>query len=148
MRVMAFVTGPLIPLARRGTRWTGMAASCDWYKTIVEGMAGGAVGNDTGYRPPDSLNLWPAILGNGVGPRVEVVHQVENQWSCDVTQGGGGCCSSMRMGEMKLIIGGPGMVAFSASFSPTRPVPCMQSMRRQHIETTQSVTNSRYHFTN
>ena len=26
-----------------GTRWSGIAASADWYKTIVEGMAGGAV---------------------------------------------------------------------------------------------------------
>ena len=71
-------------------------------------MAGGQLPTNTGYRPPDALNLWPAILDGGAGPRTEVVHQVENQWSCDVTQSGGGCCSSMRIGEMKLIIGGPG----------------------------------------
>lgn len=47
-------------------------------------------------------------LDGSAGPRTEVVHQVENQYSCDITQSGGGCCSSMRMGEMKLIIGGPG----------------------------------------
>ena len=30
VRVMSFVSGPLIPERRRGTRWTGMAASADW----------------------------------------------------------------------------------------------------------------------
>ena len=35
VRVMAFISGPQIPPGRRGTRWTGMAASADWYKTIV-----------------------------------------------------------------------------------------------------------------
>ena len=60
----------------------------------------------TGFRDPDALDLWDAILKDSPGPRTEVVHQVENQWSCDVTQAGGGCVSSMRMGEMKLIIGG------------------------------------------
>eukprot|EP00935_MAST-01C_sp_MAST-1C-sp1_P000894 g894.t1 len=47
-------------------------------------------------------------MDGSAGPRTEVVHQVENQWSCDVTQAGGGCASAIRMGEMKLIIGGPG----------------------------------------
>lgn len=108
VRVMSFVSGPLIPAARRGTRWTGMAASADWYATITEGIAGGTLPANTGYRPPDALNVWGAILDGSPGPRTEVVHQVENQWICDVTQGGGGCCSSIRMGEMKLIIGGPG----------------------------------------
>eukprot|EP00756_Hemistasia_phaeocysticola_P045614 Hpha_TRINITY_DN19361_c0_g1::TRINITY_DN19361_c0_g1_i1::g.81248::m.81248/K12375/ARSI_J; arylsulfatase I/J len=108
VRVLGLVSGPLIPTARRGARWSGMAASADWYKTIVEGMAGGVVPAVTGTRPADALNLWPAILGGDAGPRTEVVHQVQNEYICDVTQGGGGCCSSMRMGEMKLIIGGPG----------------------------------------
>jgi len=108
VRVMGFVSGPLIPPARRGTRWSGMAASADWYKTIVEGIAGGTVPASTGYRPPDSLNLWPAIVAGEEGPREEVVHQVQNPYICDITQNKGGCCSSMRMGEMKLIIGGPG----------------------------------------
>ena len=36
VRVMSFVSGPLVPPARRGMRWSGMAASADWYKTITE----------------------------------------------------------------------------------------------------------------
>ena len=54
------------------------------------------------------------------GPRTEVVHQVQNQWICDTTQGGGGCASSIRMGEMKLIIGGPG-----DSRTIEKPEPCV-----------------------
>jgi hypothetical protein len=63
------------------------------YKTIVEGIAGGAVpANTGGLRPPDALNLWPSIMDGSDGPRTEVVHQVENGYSCDTTQPGGGCC--------------------------------------------------------
>ena len=58
VRVMSFISGPLIPPARRGTRWTGMAASADWYKIIVEGIAEGQVPSPSGTRPPDALNLW------------------------------------------------------------------------------------------
>lgn len=108
VRVMSFISGPLVPVARRGKRWTGMAASADWYRTIVEGVAAGNVPDTTGPRPPDALNLWPSILDGSAGPRTEVVHQVQNQYICDTTQAQGGCCSSMRMGEMKLIVGGPG----------------------------------------
>jgi hypothetical protein len=67
VRVMAFIAGPRIPPGRRGTRWTGMAASADWYKTIVEGIAHGTVPAESGTRPPDALNLWPAILGGCAG---------------------------------------------------------------------------------
>ena len=123
VRVAAFISGPLIPAARRGTRWAGMAASADWYATIVEGFAGGLVPPHTGTREPDALNLWPAILSGGASPRTEVVHQVENQWSCDVTQPGGGCCSSIRMGEMKLIVGGPGDSRTVEIPEPCTPVP-------------------------
>ena len=37
----------------------------------------------TGYRPPDALDLWAAILSDSPGPRQEVVHQVRaamGQW--------------------------------------------------------------------
>ena len=74
VRVMSFVSGPMIPPARQGTRWSGMAASADWYRTITEGIAGGTLPKNTGYRPPDALNLWPAIMDGSAGPRTEVVH--------------------------------------------------------------------------
>ena len=40
---MSFISGPAVPPARRGTRWTGLAHSSDWYHTVVEGLAGGKV---------------------------------------------------------------------------------------------------------
>ena len=67
VRVTSFMSGPVVPAHRRGTEWHGMAASADWYKTLVEGVAGGKVPEDTGPRPPDSVNLWPAIANNGKG---------------------------------------------------------------------------------
>lgn len=127
---MAFVTGPMIPPPRRGTRWSGLAASADWYFTIPLGIAGGTVPKETGFRPPDALDLWSSILDGSAGPRMEVVHQVENEFSCDTTQSGGGCCSSMRMGEMKLIVGGPGdsrTLQLPERCVPSKqgqPVPC------------------------
>jgi hypothetical protein len=70
VRVMSFVSGPLIPPDRRGTRWAGMAASADWYATITTGIAGGPLpGAATGYRPPDALNLWRAAAASPRGVR-------------------------------------------------------------------------------
>ena len=68
VRVMSFISGPMIPADRRGTRWAGMAASADWYATIPVGIAGGPpLPADTGYRPPDALNLWSSILDGSAG---------------------------------------------------------------------------------
>ena len=63
VRVACFISSPLIPEARRGTVWTGMAHSSDWYRTVFEGMAGGTLPTDsngtaTGPRAPDGFNLW------------------------------------------------------------------------------------------
>ena len=107
VRVTAFIAGPLVPPARRGGEWWGMAASADWYHTLVEGIAGSKVPRDTGPRPPDGFDLWDSILSGEAGPRKEVVHQVHNQYICDKTHGAS-CSSSIRMGEMKLIVGDPG----------------------------------------
>ena len=106
VRVTAFVSGALVPAERRGTEWWGMAASADWYHTLTEGLAGSTVPAHTGPRPPDGFNLWPDILSGRDGPRAEVVHQVHNQYCCDRTFDT--CSSSIRMGEMKLIVGNSG----------------------------------------
>jgi hypothetical protein len=48
--------------------------------TLVEGLAGGHVDRlNSGPRPPDGFNLWPALMSGGPSPRTEVVHQVSNQ---------------------------------------------------------------------
>ena len=76
---MCFVTSPLLPPARRGTVWNGIAHSSDWYTTLVQGVAGGNIPNNTGPRDPDGVNLWPALVEGTTSPRTEVVHQVQNQ---------------------------------------------------------------------
>lgn len=114
VRVTSFISGPgaRIPSNRRGAEWGGLAASADWYHTLVEGFAGGSVPEDTcapGYacRQSDGFNLWPAILAGAPGPRREVVHQVNNQYICDTTHGAS-CSAAIRVDDMKLIIGNPG----------------------------------------
>lgn len=96
VRVACFISSPLIPEARQGTVWTGMAHSSDWYLTVFVGMAGGALPSNqssTGPRPPDGFNLWPALLSGGASPRNEVVHQVDNSHfsanngACDIIDG-------------------------------------------------------------
>ena len=78
VRVVAFVSGGLLPPARRGTAFAGLAHSSDWYATFVVGVAGGTLPAHTGVVPPDSVDLWPALLHGTPSPRRSVVHQVEN----------------------------------------------------------------------
>jgi len=75
VRVVAWLASPLLPAAVRGTQFSGMAHSSDWYVTLVEGLAGGSVAS-TGPRASDGLNLWPAMVSGGPSPRREVVHMV------------------------------------------------------------------------
>lgn len=101
VNVVAFVAGPLIPPARRGTTYPGLAHSADWYATFVEGVAGGTIPNYTGPVPHDSLNLWDAIKSGGPSPRTQIIHQVSNSYFTEGVQ-------AIQIGEMKLILGKPG----------------------------------------
>jgi arylsulfatase A-like enzyme len=78
LRVVGWVSGPLVPAARHGAKWGGLAHSSDWYASLVEGVAGGTLPAHTGPRAPDIHNLWPALLSGGASPRTEVAHQVVN----------------------------------------------------------------------
>jgi hypothetical protein len=102
LRIEAFVVSPLIPQSRWGTQWSGLSHSADWYATIVEGIAGGSV-SDTGPRPPDSHNLWPALMGSNLtSPRTEVIHRVTNQYFNRSLGDAAG--QAIRVGEWKLIL--------------------------------------------
>jgi len=113
VRGMAFVSSPLIPAPQRGTKLEGLGHLADWYRTVVEGIAGGQVPANTGPIPPDSFNLWPAIIGGTPSPRTEVVHmptsnQYVNTSDCGTKGPGHGCAPSIRVGKYKLIMSWPG----------------------------------------
>eukprot|EP00054_Salpingoeca_dolichothecata_P029366 m.230586 g.230586 ORF g.230586 m.230586 type:complete len:144 (+) comp26457_c0_seq7:1261-1692(+) len=91
----------MLPAERRGKTYYGMAHCADWYRTIVEGLGGGQVPNNTGPVPDDSFNLWPALMNNGTSPRTEVINQVANKYFNEN-------CTSIRQGNFKLILGSPG----------------------------------------
>ena len=81
MRTEAFLWSPLLPAARRGTKWDGIMHISDWWATYLA-AAGATPPADTGPRAPDAKNLWPAILSGGQSPRTEVVHMVHNEQYC------------------------------------------------------------------
>eukprot|EP00040_Diaphanoeca_grandis_P004497 m.29078 g.29078 ORF g.29078 m.29078 type:complete len:692 (+) comp16037_c0_seq1:36-2111(+) len=79
VRGNSFVSGGLVPAARRGTRWSGMAHAADWYTTIAA-MASADTTN-SGPLPPDGVNLFEAIMTNATSPRTEVVIQIRSNSS-------------------------------------------------------------------
>ena len=78
-RVEAFMYSELFPSERRGSNYTGMMHSSDWYATFVEGVAGGAIPPETGPRKPDSHNVWDAVFHDQESPRTEIIHLVSNR---------------------------------------------------------------------
>ena len=101
VRVTAFVSGGALPSERRGSTWSGLSHASDWYRTLVEGVAGATVPPDTGPTPVDGFNIFPSLISGSASPRSEVIHQVNNSYFDEN-------CSSIRQGEMKLIRGNPG----------------------------------------
>mmetsp|Transcript_3291 Transcript_3291/g.8099 ORF Transcript_3291/g.8099 Transcript_3291/m.8099 type:complete len:638 (+) Transcript_3291:166-2079(+) len=75
-RVVAFVSGGIIPQPLRGTRRQGLMHVCDWYATL--GFLAGYAPVDpkaaaAKLPPVDSINLWPWIVGDAKqSPRTEV----------------------------------------------------------------------------
>merc|ERR1712232_480797 len=104
LRAEAFVYSELLPNKVRGTKFTGLAHTSDWYNTLIEGVAGLTLPSKTGPRAPDGKNLWPALTSGSESPRQEVILQVENEYS----QGHGNPASVIRVGDYKLIMNDPG----------------------------------------
>ena len=76
VRVNAFVTGGLVPAARRGQVEEGFAASEDWFRTLA-GLAGvdpeDAKAAAAGLPPVEGYDLWPLLSGaNATSPRTEL----------------------------------------------------------------------------
>ena len=76
VRVNAFVTGGLVPAARRGAVEHGFAASEDWFRTFA-GLAGVDPTDEkaaaAGLPPVEGYDLWPLLSGaNATSPRTEL----------------------------------------------------------------------------
>ena len=97
VRVVAFISGGIIPPVRRGAVFSGLSHSSDWYATLVEGVAGGKIPAHTGPMPPDSINIWDAVIsGDQPSPRTEVIHQVKNEYFSEKTV-------ALQVGDLKFI---------------------------------------------
>ena len=103
VRGECFVFSELLPPARRGTQWNGLAHASDWYTTIILGILGlpGSVLNGTGPVAVDGVDLWPALTLGGESPRAEVIVQAALPSVYNTT-------TAIRLGALKLIVGQPG----------------------------------------
>ena len=93
--------------------FTGLMHHADWVATIVEGAAGGKLLPD-GSPPPDSLNMWPTLMDKSAvsgGPRKDVVMNIDptNQGQVANDPGGWSGYAAIRVGDMKLVLGWPGV---------------------------------------
>eukprot|EP01062_Namystynia_karyoxenos_P047941 TRINITY_DN36369_c0_g1_i2.p1 TRINITY_DN36369_c0_g1~~TRINITY_DN36369_c0_g1_i2.p1 ORF type:complete len:554 (+),score=74.15 TRINITY_DN36369_c0_g1_i2:77-1738(+) len=103
VRTSTIVSGPWLPVAARGRRLKGIAHICDWYATLVSGIAGGDAADPGGVAPSDSLDLWPWISGTtSESPRTEVVldHSRFPHWSGLVAYRWG----ALRQGDWKIFV--------------------------------------------
>ncbi len=103
-RVVAFLSGPALPLNVRGTTYSGMMHAADWYRTLISGVGGFEVPEDTGITPLDSVNQWDALTQrNTTYPRTEIIHAVTNKYF-NKSLGNIGV-QAARFGDYKLITG-------------------------------------------
>lgn len=94
---MAFISGGLVPADRRNSSWGGLCSQVDLYATLgnLAGVPEGSFKN-SGPVPPDSIDIWPALLSGGASPRTELVHNINGNWS-----------GGLRIGAWKLLWGSP-----------------------------------------
>ena len=57
IRVVGFVTSPLLSTKVIGTEYKGLMGLADWFPTMVEGIAGGSVDG----LELDGVNMWDSI---------------------------------------------------------------------------------------
>lgn len=95
-RVPAFISGKGV--IKADNRFDGLMHAVDWFPTIVE--AAGLKYEDTKM---DGVSLWKSITKSSPSPRHELVYNLDNK---TVPAEGH---AAIRVGDMKLIIGIPGM---------------------------------------
>ena len=90
-------------LPRTGYEYHGLMHVSDWLPTLLN-LAGGNASAVSGL---DGHDVWPALASNATSPRTELLHNI------DTFNGGGRDTSgfgnaAIRVGPLKLIVGGPG----------------------------------------
>lgn len=107
IRVNAFVTGGMVPEARRGAKLDGYATGWDWYATYA--ALAGVDPTDhkaaaAGLPAHDSINLWPWLSGaQQASPRTEVV--VGETTSLTPNGDGQTVIGGVISGRYKLLVG-------------------------------------------
>jgi arylsulfatase B len=76
VRVVGFLSGGLVPPARRGGKWDGIMHTSDWYITMLAAARVDVPPTRPGARPIDGFNLWHKILSGRNSSRTDVVIQV------------------------------------------------------------------------
>ena len=116
LRAHAFVHSPLLPSARRGASFNGLAHTSDIYPTFaaLAGLSPDDIAH-TGPFAPDGFDLSAALWGTdggGAGPRAEVLHQpLNDHWngSCSAGDLANGfqpsCGAGITVWPFKLITG-------------------------------------------
>ena len=68
---MAFVSGPLVPVALRGTQNSGLSHACDWFATVRQLANVNPADSKTAI---DSMSLVAMLFSEAKSPRTSIVH--------------------------------------------------------------------------
>ena len=103
VRGFGFVWGKM--LSKTDFDYTGFMHITDWYRTIIEGIAGLKL-DESEAVGLDSVNMWKAITENGPSDRKEILLQLNPPSYADPNYPYIGQ-AAIRFGEWKLIVGKP-----------------------------------------
>ena len=102
VRGVGFVWGKMLP--KTNYDYTGLMHITDWYRTIVEGIAGIELSEDL-TESMDGYNMWDALTQNETSPRNEILIQLDPPRTDDSSYYMGQ--AALRTNDWKLIIGKP-----------------------------------------
>ena len=103
VRGISFVWGKMLPKLNYDN--TGLMHITDWYRTIMEGIAGLSLSDDV-TKDLDGFNMWSTITQNQPSPRTEILHQLNPPYYDNPKQPYIGQ-AALRSGDWKLITGQP-----------------------------------------
>jgi arylsulfatase B/arylsulfatase I/J len=98
-RATGFIHSALLKMI--GFEYHGLVHVSDWLPSLYH-LAGGA-----GLDGIDGIDVWEAIVTNGTSPRKELLHNIDMLNGGDAGLPFGS--ASLRVGDMKLILGRPGV---------------------------------------